>query len=154
MYASQTGGDRLSFNGLRSGPFALFEPHVNSTNIVLAATITAADLAAEPFSPADNRKSLIARAARTLHLTYSRAKRIWYAEDTCSMRAEEVVRLLAERERLYRVRLARLRAEIADTERLINEALRREKQAQAAEAVGSSEAGAGAQSALSLGGCQ
>jgi hypothetical protein len=79
-------------------------------------------LAAEPFSPADNRKSLIARAAKALHLTYSRAKRIWYAEDTCPMRAEEVVRLRAEADRLLRAKLARLEREIATLRRQIDAA--------------------------------
>jgi hypothetical protein len=76
-------------------------------------------LAAEPYGPQDNKKSLIAKAAKALSLTYSRAKRLWYAEDDSPLRAEEAARLRAEQERLYQERLQRLRREIAETERLL-----------------------------------
>jgi hypothetical protein len=98
-------------------------------------------LAAEPYGPQDNKKSLIAKAAKALSLTYSRAKRLWYAEDDSPLRAEEAARLRAEKERLYRLRLARLRAEIDETERLINEARWRHEAGMAADRRSAEQAG-------------
>jgi RHS repeat-associated protein len=49
-FATQTGGDNISFTGVQEGRFAFFQPQVNSTSIVLSTVTSAADLAAQPFS--------------------------------------------------------------------------------------------------------
>jgi hypothetical protein len=76
-------------------------------------------LAAEPCQMHDNAKSLIARAAGVLHLSYRRAFTLWYGEEGRRVRADEAARLRAEKDRLLICRLKRLRAEIAETERLL-----------------------------------
>jgi hypothetical protein len=82
-------------------------------------------LAAEPIRPNDNTKSRLARAAAVLQLGRRRAYTLWYGEATALIRDAEIERLRSERDRLYELRLARLRREIADTERRL-EVLRRE----------------------------
>ena len=110
-----------------------------------------AQLAADGAGLRDNTKSRIARVARVLSLSWRRASALWYGDIDHWIAAAEAARLRGERERLLQARMARLRREIADTERLINEALRREKQAQAVQAVAIGEGGAGDQLALPLG---
>lgn len=87
-------------------------------------------LAAEPLRPNDNAKSRLARATAALRLTRRRAYALWYGEDHALIREEEAARLRAERERLLLLRIERLQAEIADTERLLSEARRRDAVAQ------------------------
>jgi hypothetical protein len=77
-------------------------------------------LAAEPFRPCDNTKSLIARAAAVLSLPYRRAQTLWYGEEGRRVRAEEAARLRAESDRLLRLKLCRLELEIADLRRQID----------------------------------
>ena len=91
-------------------------------------------LAAEPLRPHDNVKSKIWRAGRLLGIGYRRAYALWYSEPQAVVGEDEAARLRAERDRLYQLRLARLRQEIADTERRL-EVLRRENALETAEAV-------------------
>ena len=76
-------------------------------------------LAAEPCQMHDNAKSLIARAAAVLHLTYRRAYSLWYGAEKTRVRAEEAARLRAERERLLQLKIERLEREIATVRRQI-----------------------------------
>lgn len=77
-------------------------------------------LAAEPCRPCDNSKSLISRAAGVLHLSYRRAATLWYGEEGRRVREDEAARLRAERDRLLRLKLARLEREIAELRRQID----------------------------------
>jgi hypothetical protein len=77
-------------------------------------------LAAEPIRPCDNVKSLIARAAQTLGLTYRHAKRIWYCEEDRRLRTEEVARLREERQRLLLAKEQRLERELAELRTLLH----------------------------------
>jgi hypothetical protein len=88
-------------------------------------------LAAEPYSPRDNMKSLIARAATVLGLTYRHAKRLWYCEEDRRVRAEEVARLRAEKGRLLRLKLERLEQEARELRTLIHYAEQRDAEAKA-----------------------
>jgi hypothetical protein len=76
-------------------------------------------LAAEPLRPCDNAKSRLARAGAVLRLAPRRAYALWYGEARMLIREEEAARLRVERDRLLELRLARLRQEIAETERLL-----------------------------------
>jgi hypothetical protein len=79
-------------------------------------------LAAEPLRPNDNGKSRLARAAEALKLGRRRAYALWYGEAHTLIREEEVARLRAERDRLLELRIERLRREIAEAERRLQEA--------------------------------
>ena len=64
-YASETGGNSLSFTGLNSGSLSIFQPLVNSTGIVLSTVTSPANLVVQPFSVAAN-----AVAGQNLTVTY------------------------------------------------------------------------------------
>ncbi len=64
-YASETGGDSLSFTGVNSGALSIFEPVVGPTNIVLTTVTSPANLVVQPFSVAAN-----AVAGQNLTVTY------------------------------------------------------------------------------------
>lgn len=81
-------------------------------------------LAAEPLRPHDNGKSRLARAAAVLKLGRRRAYALWYGEQHTLIREEEAARLRAERDRLLELRITRLRQEIVEAERQLQEARR------------------------------
>ena len=84
-----------------------------------------AQLAADGAGLRDNTKSRIARVARVLSLSWRRASALWYGDIDHWIAAAEAARLRGERERLLRARVERLGREIAETERLIQEARQR-----------------------------
>ena len=51
-YASETGGDSLSFSGVNSGRVSIFQPVVGPTGIVLKTVTNPANLVVQPFSVA------------------------------------------------------------------------------------------------------
>jgi hypothetical protein len=104
----------------------------NTTELLLEEMQAIVRLAAEPRTAADSTKAAIGRAAKALRLNYRRAYSLWYRSDKLRVSPEEVARLRAERERLQLLRLDRLEREIAETKRLLNEARRRDAEAQAA----------------------
>ena len=53
-YASETGGDSLSFTGVNSGAVSIFQPVVGPTSIALNTVTSPANLVVQPFSVAAN----------------------------------------------------------------------------------------------------
>ncbi len=53
-YASETGGDGLSFTGVNSGALSIFQPVVGPINITLSTVTSPANLVVQPFSVAAN----------------------------------------------------------------------------------------------------
>ena len=119
----------------------------NATEALLREMQAIVRLAAEPRVAADSTKAAIGRAAAALQLNYRRAYSLWYRSDKLHVSSEEAARLRAERERLLRLRHARLEREIAETKRLLQEARRHDAAAQAAAGGRSHLAGGGAASA-------
>ena len=103
---------------------------VEDNNAILEEMQQILRLAAEPIRPHDNAKSRLGRAAEVLRLGRRRAYSLWYGEAHAVVREEEASRLRGERDRLLMLRIERLQAEIADTERLLSEARRRDAVAQ------------------------
>ena len=64
-YASETGGDSLSFNGVNSGALSVFQPVVGPTNITLSTVTSPANLVVQPFSVMAN-----ATVGQNLTVTY------------------------------------------------------------------------------------
>ena len=64
-YASETGGNSLSFTGVNSGSLSIFQPVVGATSIVLNAAASPANLVVQPFTVPAN-----AVAGQTLTVTY------------------------------------------------------------------------------------
>jgi RHS repeat-associated protein len=54
IYASETGGNSLSFGGMTSGGVSIFQPAVGQTSITLDTTTSPANLVVQPFSVAAN----------------------------------------------------------------------------------------------------
>ena len=53
-YASETGGDSLSFTGVNSGALSIFQPVVGPTNVVLSTVTSPANLVVQPFNVSAN----------------------------------------------------------------------------------------------------
>ena len=64
-YASETGGNSVTFTGVNSGALSILQPVVGPTNIVLSAVTSPANLVVQPFSVAAN-----AVAGQNLTVTY------------------------------------------------------------------------------------
>ena len=64
-YASETGGNSLSFTGVNSGALSIFQPVVGPTSIALSTVTSPANLVVQPFSVAAN-----AVAGQNLTVTY------------------------------------------------------------------------------------
>jgi len=64
-YASETGGDSLSFTGVSSGAVSILQPVIGPINIVLSTVTSPANLVVQPFSVAAN-----AVAGQNLTLSY------------------------------------------------------------------------------------
>ena len=89
-------------------------------------------MAAEPRPPVDSSKGAINRAARALGITYRRARSFWYGHtEKVLVRDAEAARLRAEHRRLLLLRIERLEREIAETRRLLDDAARQQRNAEA-----------------------
>ena len=64
-YASETGGNSVTFTGVNSGALSILQPVVGPTNIVLSTVTSPANLVVQPFSVAAN-----AVAGQNLTVTY------------------------------------------------------------------------------------
>ena len=64
-YASETGGNSLSFTGLNSGGLSIFQPVVGPSDIALDTAVSPANLVVQPFAVAAN-----AVAGQNLTVTY------------------------------------------------------------------------------------
>jgi hypothetical protein len=83
-------------------------------------------LAAEPRPAADSLVAALLRASRALGISYRRTVSFWYGyTERVRVSPEEAAKLRAERDRLLRLRLARLEQELAELRLLLNEAERR-----------------------------
>jgi Mg-chelatase subunit ChlI len=71
-------------------------------------------LAAEPRAPGDSTKAAIDRAARSLRLTYRRARSFWYATPGTAVRAWEADRVRAEELQIIAAKRRRLERELQD----------------------------------------
>jgi len=125
------GNDEHEATSPYSARFVVKKAYVDQTALI-AEMQAIVRMAAEPRQPVDGIKAAVGRAAKALGISYRRAMTFWYGYTEKVLVTEaEAARLRRQRERLYEHRLERLRHDIACTERLLEDARRRNAEASA-----------------------